>query len=106
MNEKKKKYLKNFSMTIFSHDYYMIRLPLIENVEYSFLGYDNILDYRERKIIIAPIIRLYGTYISGQKACLHIHGVKYNKNKNLIIIYCLFSIFLIFMLKLKILNHY
>ena len=74
----------SFSLTIFSHDYYMIYLPShdyefmkeasIELFE-DFLQYKRLKDYKNRKIKVAPVIRLYGSCENGQKACVHIHGV-------------------------------
>jgi len=73
--------LDEFQFTIFSHDYYMIYLPNIETYPHktqSFLlndlGYKYFSDYKNRRLKIAPVIRLYGTNNYGQKCCVHVHG--------------------------------
>jgi hypothetical protein len=73
--------LNEFQFTIFSHDYYMIYLPNIEvypektqNFMMNELGYKHFKDFRDRRLKIAPVIRLFGTNNYGQKCCVHVHG--------------------------------
>lgn len=70
-------------MVIFSHDYYVIGLdwdeftanPNMNNFFSKFLEYERLRDYKGRVLKIAPVIRLYGANMFGQKCCIHVHGV-------------------------------
>jgi hypothetical protein len=60
--------IDEFQLTIFAHDYYMIYLPNIEafplktqNFLMNTLEYRKVRDYKNRKLKIAPVIRLFGT---------------------------------------------
>lgn len=77
--------LSVFTFTLFAHDYYIMYLPYTDNVQCNaakselfdgFFQYRLLKDFKNRKIKIAPIIRLYGTDSDGYKCCVHVHGVK------------------------------
>lgn len=63
-------------MTVFSHDSYILSLPPISYRAFydSFPAYQSMRNYQNNLILQAPVIRLFGTTPSGQKACVHVHG--------------------------------
>ena len=75
------------SIVVFTHDYYVLGLPTEEELSDrqdgeeiiqffdDFLEYKSLKDFRGDKILMAPVIRLFGYNSYSQKCCLHCHGV-------------------------------
>lgn len=89
-----------FTFTPFSHDYYIMYLPMSDSKEIyeGVFQYKLLRDFKNRKIKLSPVIRLYGTSYFGLKCCVHIHGV-YTKLLKINYTATIFSISHIFMLK-------
>ncbi|XP_031485155.1 DNA polymerase zeta catalytic subunit isoform X3 [Nymphaea colorata] len=56
-----------FSIRVVSLDYYMA--PLIPDFDVCYS------DFQGQIVSEVPVIRIYGSTLSGQKTCLHVHGV-------------------------------
>lgn len=88
----------SFTFTPFAHDYYIMYLPMSDSKEIyeGVFQYKLLRDFKNRKIKLSPVIRLYGTSNFGLKCCVHIHGV-YIKSLNIFSTIIIFSTSHIFM---------
>ncbi|KAL4489262.1 hypothetical protein ABPG72_006326 [Tetrahymena utriculariae] len=74
----------SISLFLFSHEQSLLNLPGHPTSNYSILDiinfqtdfsfYDKIVDRKIRKILQAPVARIYGNDKQGKSVCLHIHG--------------------------------
>ncbi|KAL4489103.1 hypothetical protein ABPG73_005590 [Tetrahymena malaccensis] len=74
----------SISLFLFSHEQSLLNLPGHPASNYSFMDiinfqtdfsfYDKIVDRKNRKILQAPVARIYGNDRQGKSVCLHIHG--------------------------------
>lgn len=62
------------SVFTFTHDHYLLQLPLTPAFLAQFPLYRNNRDFKGQQIRAAPVVRIYGTNEFGQKCCCHVHG--------------------------------
>ena len=71
---------REFLFTVFSHDYYNFQLTRSDYSRSTLryiqedLRYGACRDYKDRPLLVAPVIRLFGTNNFGQKSTVHVHG--------------------------------